>query len=619
MSMSNKGRLLSLMAWAGLLALLSPLTLAATAPAAFLTVDPSEPTPHALSRPADASSRHQAQVDTNTLLSHDRVLLITHSGDELELRKRGVQHRGSNEFTWHGRVYQQQRHVGSATFTVQGQRIVGRIGTRDGRLRVQGDSGSHYWLDQIDPESIPQRHPSHEREDLLRDAPSHSPDTLVTTTGMTATANASADDEAARVDVIAYYTDAAIAQYTDEASMRLSIRNTVDMANTALIDSNVDHRFRLIGIIHWNHEESDQMVDSLFGLGQDSTVATLRNLYSADLNTGFGVYDDFCGIAFTLQQYDDSGNSAFSINNLANDYPCLEIQVVAHEMGHNLGLHHDPDNAPPPENIIEPFAYGHLSENEFNTIMAYHPGCGGGEYFNCFGSDFFSNPDVTDPESGLAVGIAQERDNAEVLRRTMPVGARWRQPPTSLASAAGLPDTPFRTEGHSPWVAQDQVQFNGRPSLVSGPVYGEEESRLVMSLDDLGIFDPVPRESIRFSVRNGSADISDGSLTVLADGIEIARVDDFSSEWTRHSFSLPDETEEITWVWQSDKRPSTEDGLGAIYLANTRLGFGSGSGGGCTLGTGQAADPSWLLLLLLSLLMKWRPYNAVSRQSTSTP
>ena len=603
-----KRRCTVLMASTSLLALLAPLTLAAGSPAAFLKADASQPAPQTMSMPADTRSRHQARVDLQALLTYDNVSLITHLGDELELRKREIKHRGSNEFAWHGQVYQQQRHVGSATLTVQGERIVGRIGTRDGRIRIQSDPAGHFWLDDINPKSIPRRHPSKHAEQLLYHSPASK-----TGSPMGASNSASGgDEEAARVDVLAFYTGAAITEYPDEASMRLSLRNTVDMANTALIDSDVDHRFRLVGVIHWGHDEFDHMGQSLQSFAQDNAVATIRNLYAADLNAGFGVYDDFCGIAYTLRRYDSNWPHGYSINNVANDYPCLEIQVVAHEMGHNLGLHHDPDNAPPPNDIIEPFAYGHLSENEFNTIMSYHPGCGGGEYHNCFGSDFFSNPDVTDPESGLAVGIENERDNAEVLRRTMPLGAGWRQAPASLSSAAGLASMPFRTEGSSPWVAQDQIQFNDQATLVSGPVYGDEESRLVMSIGDLGLFSALRREAVTFSVRHGQDTATDGKLTLLADGVEIATVDSFSDEWTRHRVSIPDEAEEITWIWQSDARPSTADGLGVIYLANTQLEFESRNSGGCTLGVNQAPDPSWLALFLLTLILKWRRNGAIS-------
>ncbi len=607
MYLPNKDQTTLLMACVGLLALFAPFTLAAHSPATFVAVDLSQPAPQTMILPADTSSRHQARVDIESLLNHSTVSLTTHQGDELELRKRAIEHRGNRELAWHGQVYQQQRHVGSATFTVQGERIVGRIGTRNGRLRLQSDAAGNYWLDDINPESIPQRHPSKHTEQLLHASPASKTDSSMGTSNSAS----EGDEEPARVDVLAFHTGSSIAEYPDEAAMRLSIRNTVDMANTALIDSEVDHRFRLLGIIHWGHNEFDHMGQSLQSFGQDNAVATIRNLYAADLNAGFGVYDDFCGIAYTLRRYDENWPAGYSINNLSNDYPCLEIQVVAHEMGHNLGLHHDPDNAPPPNEIIEPFAYGHLSENEFNTIMSYHPGCGGGEYNNCFGSDFFSNPNVTDPESGLAVGIENERDNAEVLRRTMPLGSGWRQPPTTLSNAAGFASMPFRTEGSSPWVAQDQVQFNGRATVVSGPVYGEEESRLVMSLDNLRLFEFLPLESLAFSVRSSSGGVTNGRLIVLADGAEIGRVEEFSEQWAGQQFAIPDDVEEITWLWQSDQRPSTDDGLGVIFLANTRFEFASNSGGGCTIGNNQVLDPTWLLLLLLGLLLKWRHHHAV--------
>lgn len=603
----NRNRILILLA--GLLTALIPFSLASASPATFLEVDFTTPSPTTENMSADITSRHRAQLNINALLQHDSVTLNTHLGDTLILERRQVEHRGPEAFAWRGRVHDQDRQVGTASLTVQSGRVTGRFSTRDGRFRVVGDAEGRHWLEHVNPESMPQRHPPthspmNPPSTLQHESVGHS-DSAASREGISVT------EEPAVVDVIAYYTGAAVSEYPDEIGMRLSIRNTVDMANTALLESGIDHRFRLIGIIHWEHEEPANISDSLGSFAQDNNVSTTRNLYSADLNGNFGVYDDFCGIAYVLPDYDDTWNGAFSTSNIAGEYPCLEIQVLAHEMGHNMGLHHDPDNAPPPQDMIEPFAYGHLSENEFSTIMAYHPGCGGGDYYNCFDNDFFSNPAVIDPDSGLAVGIAGERDNAEVLRRTMPLAARWRTAPTSLARAAGPASMAFSTTGSSPWVPQGRVRLRDKPTLVSGPVYGEEESRLTMLINETGIFRLLPPRSVSFSVRGLEEDTVDGRLVLMADEQEIGRIDQFTGEWERHRFPLPEGTAELHWIWQSDKRPSLEDGLGVVFLGNIKQETDGGSAG-CTLGHDRPLDPGLPLLVILSLFLG-------SRRRMATP
>lgn len=75
--------------------------------------------------------------------------------------------------------------------------------------------------------------------------------------------------------------------------------------------------------------------------------------------------------------------------------------TFAHEVGHNFGAAHDPDNA---GSSWAPYGFGHRwNNNQFRSVMAYSPGSR---------VPHFSNPNIT--YAGGATGIVNQRDNARV-------------------------------------------------------------------------------------------------------------------------------------------------------------------------------------------------------------
>jgi|GEM_PF-2550923 len=547
--------------------------------------------------PNDSHSRLPITLNLDALQQGKTLMISGEFGHQWPLSPTQLEHRGENSLSWRGHVIDNDRIISAATLTVEADRIHGRFNTRHGAYRLSGNESSGYWLDRIDLSTRPASHPPAAHSNRSSQATQPVPNERRTEI-------APVDDTAVTVDVMAVYTEAAIAEHEDESDLRLALQNALDQANTALSMSQVEHRFRLLGSVHWSHvEDAENMPDSLHEFATSERITQLRNLYSADLMAQFGVFEDYCGIAYVLGEYSIDGDRGFSTNNVSANFPCKDIQVLAHEMGHNLGLHHDPDNSNLPDHMIEPYAHGHMVENEFTSIMAYHPGCGGGVYYNCLPSDYYANPDVDDPVSGLPTGIEEERDTARVLRQTMPYGAQWRQSPVSLADAAGQLPGNYETSGSGLWTAQDKVTFDGDPALISGPVYGDELSRLHIDLSQ-----PAP-ESIHFAVRSEPGESADGRLTVIADGSTIKTLTAFPDRWQVHELELPEGTGTLDFQWQADARPSLESGLNALFLAGlgedeidlpSQNGDWSGSGG-CSLNSARPVDGTLSGLLLLAL------------------
>jgi hypothetical protein len=148
----------------------------------------------------------------------------------------------------------------------------------------------------------------------------------------------------------------------------------------------------------------------------------LRDRHGADLVTLLSNVSGYCGLAYRMSSLSAGfASSAFSVvrHSCATGY-----YSFAHELGHNQGAHHDPDNAS--ESIYD-YAYGYQDPlKKFRTVMAIK--CSGG----CPRVDHFSNPNVL--YNGSPTGDATYSDNARTLNKTAATVASFRaqvqqQPP----------------------------------------------------------------------------------------------------------------------------------------------------------------------------------------------
>lgn len=531
------------------------------------------------------------RIDFEAMRRDKNLSVSDEAGHELQLRTRDSSTtEPGTSLTWHGQVLENGEISGSATITASGDRLHARISSGDRQYRViSTPDGNHYWQ-RVRFNNRPAQHPPGGPIRSVSDKQADFPNKIPPI----AENNTKSDNGPATVDIMAQYTTAAIDAYPDEAALRLAIRNAVETTNTALANNGVSHQVRLMGIHHTDFSESPGgMPATLPAFAESDTTSYLHEYYKADLNALFGVFTDYCGIAYLPPDLSSNFSYASSATNVNPGFPCMDGTTTAHEIGHNLGLEHNPEDAGDASSSIFPYGFGHVMEDRFNTIMAYHPGCGGGVYYRCqFEIPYFSDPEQFHPVSRLPLGIHGKRDNVEALNSSMPVGAQWREPGESLSTAWGYN---WHTSGDGLWRA---VQLSDSLSLRSGIISPGEVSRVTLQRSS------TLAGTLSFTTLSVGPGNEAGTLTVSTDGQALLVLDELGNQ-TEHSIELPEGTQSVHFDWQSTARASQTSSWSAAVLKDVSDSANrqSSGGGGCQIGVSSPFDP---LLLLLSLIAAGR-------------
>jgi hypothetical protein len=280
----------------------------------------------------------------------------------------------------------------SFTLVVENEVVVGNIRAGDAgwyQIRYLGD-GAHV-VHEVDSSQFPPCAVDHEhgiRSDGEEgNRPPHQPEGTRT------------DDDGSIIRVLVVYTTDARVLAGGTAAIQSLVDLAVAETNTAYENSAINPQIELAYTQEVFYNESGQPSTDLSRLrnpddGFIDEVHELRDQYAADLVSLLVSDMSACGVAYLMLDLSTSfESSAFSVVMLS----CATgYYSFGHELGHNMGSHHDRDNAGP---ALFDYSYGYREPGEsWRTIMAYAPGTR---------IQHFSNPDVMYGGQPTGVPITQ--------------------------------------------------------------------------------------------------------------------------------------------------------------------------------------------------------------------
>jgi len=333
----------------------------------------------------------------------DDVLLIAIKENE--------ERRSSTQYTWYGHITGIERSP--VILVVNGENVAGNI-TVEGRMyQVRPVTRGVHSVREIDQSAFPRELPPLVPE-VLRQLPIADPPLFQQSNEVT-------------IDVLVVYTaEAANATWDIEAEIQLA----VDETNGVYANSGVNQRIRLVHSAQVTYTETGDYELDLIRLylqkdGFMDEVHGLRNAYYADVvSLWVATMHDACGVAIPLP-VNTVFFAPFAFNVVDRDCATANY-IFAHELGHNMGAHHDWYM----EEIPLPYLYSHGYVDRayrWRTVMAYADECEDhGTY--CPVVPYFSNPDIEYEGTPLGVpeGSPLPADNRKSLNNTAATVAAFR-------------------------------------------------------------------------------------------------------------------------------------------------------------------------------------------------
>ena len=223
--------------------------------------------------------------------------------------------------------------LGTLTVVVNGSVVAGTVRTLEATYRIRAAGAGLHAIEQVDPSSLLEG-----GEPLTPSSPDPG--------GTDDPSPPIAGDDGSVIDMAVFYTPAARTSQGGTAAIEAEIDLMIAGTNRAYADSGVIQRVRLVAREAVSYTEGPTMGDDLDRLTSRSDgvmdgVHRSRDRVGADLvhlivDRDRGGDFDSCGRAFIMvnvsRGFEDYG---FGVT----DYRC-GARTFAHELGHNMGLHH---------------------------------------------------------------------------------------------------------------------------------------------------------------------------------------------------------------------------------------------------------------------------------------
>lgn len=255
-------------------------------------------------------------------------------------------------------------------------------------------------------------------------------------------------DDGSVIDVMVVYTPAAGSAVGGTTPMLNLINLAVTETNQTYGYSGIIQRLHLVRAAEVSYTETT-FDAALYDLtnpsdGKMDIVHTLRNTYAADEVVLIVNNPQYCGLAWLMQTVTTAfEDHAFAVVN----WQCATgYYSFGHELGHNMGAHHDYYAVSKYNQGSGAYwySYGYVNTTKrWRTVMAYNDACAD-LGFNCTRIPYWSNPNVY--YDGVPVGTASA-NNRLTLNNTAWTVANFRigeSPPTAPTGLTATAAPPWR-------------------------------------------------------------------------------------------------------------------------------------------------------------------------------